>query len=203
MNKSVKHIAVAGNIGAGKTTLCRALSEEDSLCTYAISCTTRTMREGEVDGTDYHFFSEKEFMAKVEQGDFLEHARVHDHLYGTLKSSVYEEIEKGRDVLMDIDVQGADFIRENSDPVIQASLVDVFVMPPSQQELEARLGGRGTESDQDFALRMKNAQDEMEQSKKYAYTIISGTREEDLQQFRSIIDTERKQESRFNFSPQD
>ena len=155
-----------------------------------------------MNGRDYHFLSEKDFMAKVEQGDFLEHARVHGHLYGTLKSSVFDQITNGRDVLMDIDVQGADLIRGNSDPIIQASRVDVFVMPPSQEELETRLGGRGTESDQDFALRMKNARDEMAQSKKYDYTIISGTREEDLQQFRSIINTERERESRLIISPQ-
>lgn len=187
---------VSGPSGSGKTTLCRALSNEDPLCSYAISCTTRPMREGEVDGRDYHFLSEEDFLARVEKGDLLEHARVHGHLYGTLKSSVFEHVENGRDVLMDIDVQGAASIRENPDPGIQASLVDVFVMPPSQEELEARLGGRGTESEESFALRMANARAEMEQSGKYAYTMVSGTREEDLRQLRSIIHAERKRESR-------
>lgn len=187
---------VSGPSGSGKTTLCRALSDEDPLCSYAISCTTRPMREGEVDGRDYHFLSEEDFLARVEKGDLLEHARVHGHLYGTLKSSVFEQVENGRDVLMDIDVQGAASIRENPDPGIQASLVDVFVMPPSQEELEARLGDRGTESEESFALRMANARAEMEQSGKYAYTMVSGTREEDLRQLRSIIHEERKRESR-------
>ena len=182
---------VSGPSGSGKTTLCRNLSDEDPLCTYAISCTTRPMREGEVNGKDYHFLSEEDFLAKVERGDFLEYARVHGHLYGTLKSSVFEQVENGRDVLMDIDVQGAALIRESSDLGIQVSLVDVFVIPPSQDELEARLGGRGTESDENFALRMENALTEMEQSEKYAYTIVSGTREEDLLKLRSIIDDER------------
>ena len=148
------------------------------------------------------FFSEEDFLKQVEQGDLLEHARVHGHLYGTLKSSVFEQIENGRDVLMDLDVQGAALIRENSDPVIKASLVDVFVMPPTQDELEARLGGRGTESDEDFELRMENACAEMEQSEKYEHTIISGTQEEDLQQFRSIINAERSQASRLKISQQ-
>ncbi len=189
---------VSGPSGSGKTTLCRALSDEDPLCSYAISCTTRPMREGEVDGRDYHFLSETDFLDRVEKGDLLEHARVHGHLYGTLKSSVFEQVENGRDVLMDIDVQGAASIRENPDPGIQASLVDVFVMPPSQEELEARLGGRGTESEESFALRMENARAEMEQSGKYAHTMVSGTREEDLRQLRSILEEERKRESRLD-----
>ena len=154
------------------------------------------MREGEVNGKDYHFLSEEQFQAQVQRGDFLEHARVHNNLYGTLKSSVFEQVENSKDVIMDIDVQGAALIRESSDPGIQASLVDIFVMPPTQEELEARLGGRGTESEEVFALRMKNAREEMDQAEKYAYTILSGTRGEDLKQFRSIIENERKQESR-------
>ena len=189
---------VSGPSGSGKTTLCRAYSDADTLCSYAISCTTRSMREGEVKGQDYHFLTEEQFLAQVEQGDFLEHARVHGNLYGTLKSSVFEQVENSKDVLMDIDVQGAALIRGSSDPGIQASLVDVFVMPPTQQELAARLGGRGTESKEVFALRMKNAQDEMDQAGKYAYTILSGTREEDLQRLRSIFETERKRESRLD-----
>lgn len=187
---------VSGPSGSGKTTLCRAFSDEDPSCSYAISCTTRPMREGEVNGKDYHFLSEEQFQAQVQRGDFLEHARVHNNLYGTLKSSVFEQVENSKDVIMDIDVQGAALIRESSDPGIQASLVDIFVMPPTQEELEARLGGRGTESEEVFALRMKNAREEMDQAEKYAYTILSGTRGEDLKQFRSIIENERKQESR-------
>jgi len=187
---------VSGPSGSGKTTLCRALCDTDPTCTYAISCTTRPMREGEVNERDYYFLSEEDFLKRVEKGELLEHARVHGNLYGTLKSSVFEHVEIGRDVLMDIDVQGAALIRENSDPGIQASFIDIFVMPPTKEELETRLGGRGTESEEVFALRMKNAQDEMEQADKYAYTILSGTREEDLNQFRSIIETERKKESR-------
>ncbi len=154
------------------------------------------MREGEVNGKDYHFLTEEQFLVQVEQGDFLEYARVHGNLYGTLKSSVFEQVENSRDVLMDIDVQGAALIRESPDPGIQASLVDIFVMPPTVGELEARLGGRGTESEDVFALRMKNAREEMDQADKYAYTILSGTREEDFKQFHSIIETERKKESR-------
>ena len=154
------------------------------------------MREGEVNGKDYHFLSEEQFLTRVQQGDFLEHARVHGNLYGTLKSSVFEQVENSKDVIMDIDVQGAALIRQSSDPGIQASLVDIFVMPPTQDELEARLGGRGTESEEVFSLRMKNAREEMDQAEKYAYTILSGTREEDLNQFRSIIESERKEESR-------
>ncbi len=187
---------VSGPSGSGKTTLCRAFNDEDPECSYAISCTTRPMREGEVNGKDYHFLDEKEFLARVEAGDLLEHARVHGNLYGTLKSSVIEQVERGQDVLIDIDVQGAALIREHQDPGIQASYIDIFVMPPSQEELAARLGGRGTESEQDFALRMKNAQEEIDQWPHYAYAIVSGSREQDLQKFRNIIHGERNRASR-------
>ncbi len=191
---------VSGPSGSGKTTLCRAFNDEDPSCSYAISCTTRPIREGEVNGKDYHFLSEEEFLARVDKGDLLEHARVHGNLYGTLKSSVIEQVENGQDVLIDIDVQGASLIRNNDDPAIQASYIDIFVMPPSQEELQARLGGRGTESEQNFALRMENAQEEIAQWEKYAYAIVSGSREEDLQKFRSIIHGERNRASRLGIS---
>ncbi|MCF6314024.1 MAG: guanylate kinase [Verrucomicrobiales bacterium] len=193
---------VSGPSGSGKTTLCRAFNEQDPDCSYAISCTTRPIREGEVNGKDYHFLDEDEFLARVEAGDLLEHARVHGNLYGTLKSSVIEQVENGKDVLIDIDVQGAALIRENQDPVISACYVDIFVMPASQEELEKRLGGRGTESAQDFDLRMQNAREEIDQWEKYHYAIISGTREEDLQKFSSIIHGERNRARRLQASPQ-
>ncbi len=160
------------------------------------------MREGEVNGRDYHFLDEKEFLARIEKGDLLEHARVHGNLYGTLKSSVIEQVESGQDVLIDIDVQGAALIRDNQDPAIRSAYIDIFVMPPSQQELEARLGGRGTESKKDFSLRMKNAQEEIDQWHLYTYAIVSGSREDDLQKFRSIIHGERNRASRLKLALQ-
>ena len=189
---------VSGPSGSGKTTLCRGFSERDSGCTYAVSCTTRPPREGEVDGRDYHFLSEEEFLQRTTRGDFLEFARVHGRLYGTLKSSVLEHLEAGRDVLMDIDVQGAELVRKHADETIAASLVDVFILLASRDEALARLRGRATESEEELELRLNNSLEEMRHWRDYSYAIISGTPEEDRETFRSIIAGERCRASRLH-----
>jgi len=134
--------------------------------------------------------SEDQFLEKAMRGEFLEYARVHDNLYGTLKTEVTSRILQGKDVVMDIDVQGASLIRQTNDSVIQRSLVDIFIMLPSAEELEKRLRGRGTEDDAAFELRMKNSLEEMKQWSNYQYTILSRTREEDLQSFLGILKAE-------------
>ncbi len=182
---------VSGPSGSGKTTVCRALSGSDPACVYSISCTTRAPRTGEVDGIDYHFLSEDDFAERAVRGDFLEYARVHGRGYGTLKSWVLAHLAAGRDVLMDIDTQGAELIRKCDDPLIQTSLVDVFILPPSIEELRCRLFGRATESEEQMALRLKNALDEMSHWREYAYTIVSASKEGDLAQFAAIVGAER------------
>lgn len=187
---------VSGPSGSGKTTLCRALSQSDPLCDYAVSCTTRKPRTGEVDGKDYHFLSREDFEERTTRGEFLEWAEVHGNLYGTLKSAVLERISNGEDVLMDIDVQGAQLIRRIPDPAIANSLIDVFILPPNREELEKRLSGRGTEDSDQLALRMHNALEEMRHWRDYAYTIVSGTPETDLRRFTAIVEGERCRSSR-------
>ena len=187
---------VSGPSGAGKTTLCRGLSEIDPGVVYSVSCTTRRPRAGEVDGTDYHFLSTENFLERVETGEFLEHAPVHDRHYGTLSSWVTERLEKGIDIVMDIDVAGAEQVRANEDPLIAAARVDIFVRPPDNAELERRLRDRGTESEEEFALRMTNALEEIEHWPRYDYQILSGTKEEDFARFRTIIEAERLRTSR-------
>lgn len=187
---------VSGPSGSGKTTLCRGFSECDPECTYAVSCTTRPPREGEVDGRDYHFLSEEDFRARTTRGDFLEFATVHGRLYGTLKSSVIEHLEAGRDVLMDIDVQGAALVRKHADEIIRASLVDVFILLASRGEALARLRGRGTEGEAELELRLQNALEEMQHWRDYRYAINSGTPEQDRETFRAIIEAERCRASR-------
>ena len=182
---------VSGPSGSGKTTLCRGLSKIDSECAYAVSCTTRRPREGELDGRDYHFLSREDFETRATNGELLEWAEVHGNLYGTLKSTVLEHIHAGIDVLMDIDVQGAALVRKNADHAVREALVDIFVMPPDREELERRLGGRGTESAEELELRLRNALEEMRHWRAYTYAILSGTPEEDLERFRSIILGER------------
>ena len=190
-------LLVSGPSGSGKTTLCRRLADEGEVV-YSTSCTTRPAREGEKNGHDYHFLSREEFEQRITAGDFIEYAEVHGNLYGTLKSEVMDHISTGKDVVMDIDVQGANLVRSCSEPVINNALVELFVMPPSEEELLARLTGRGTDSDSVISLRMKNAINEMDHWQKYTYRLISATREEDYTAFKALLTTERLKTSRLN-----
>ncbi len=182
---------VSGPSGAGKTTLCRRLGDADPRMTHSVSCTTRPLREGEIDGRDYHFLDEAEFERRIAGGDFLEYARVHGRLYGTLLSSVTALLLAGEDVVMDLDVQGAGQIRAHTDPLIRRCAFDVFVMPPDPDALRARLSARGTESDPERELRLHNALGEMRHWPQYDYLLLSGDREADFARFSSIIEAER------------
>lgn len=188
-------LLVSGPSGSGKTTLCRRLANEGE-AVYSTSCTTRLPREGERHGHDYHFLSHEDFSTRVAAEDFLEHAEVHGNFYGTLKSEVLGHIAAGTDVVMDIDVQGADQVRACNDPTIKTALVDLFVMPPTKDELLKRLTGRGTDSDDVIALRMENALGEIEHSAKYSYHLLSGTHEEDYLKFKSLLVAERLKATR-------
>ena len=149
-------LLVSGPSGSGKTTLCRRLAR-DGEAHYSISCTTRPIREGEINARDYYFLTRDDFEADVEARNFVEHAEVHGNLYGTLKSEVIEFLQRGKDVVMDIDVQGAAQVRSCDDPLIAASLVDLFVMPATEDELRERLTGRATDPEEVIALHLRNA----------------------------------------------
>ncbi len=176
--------------GTGKTTLCENLRATPDFI-YSVSCTTRAPRAGEVDGTDYHFLTREEFQDKIKRGEMLEHAVVHGHYYGTLKATVKEALTHGTDVLLDIDVQGAATIRATDDEMLRGSLVDVFIMPPTIEELEKRLRKRGTESEEQVMLRLQTGREESKLWLLYKYTILSGSMEEDLIKFRAIMRAER------------
>jgi guanylate kinase len=176
--------------GAGKTTLVDALRETSEFV-YSVSCTTRPARAGEIDGEDYRFLSEEEFNSRARAGEFLEHALVHGHQYGTLLKPIVEDLMNGRDVLIDIDTQGAANIRKHKDEFVRQSLADIFLMPPDVDELRRRLTKRGTETAEQIETRLANAIREMESWPQYRYTIISRTTEEDLQKFRHIMNAER------------
>ena len=176
--------------GAGKSTICSSLRQTPDTH-YAVSCTTRPPRSGEIDGEDYHFMETAEFERRIASGDFLEHARVHDHYYGTLKQTIVDRLRDGIDVLVDIDVQGASTIRKSNDPFIIDSLADIFIMPPSLDELRHRLRKRGTETEEQIERRLAAAAGEMKCWREYRYTIISGSMEEDLVKFRAITRAER------------
>lgn len=181
---------VSAPSGAGKSTLCNNLRQTKDMV-YSVSCTTRKPRPGEEDGVDYNFLTQEDFEKKIAHGEFLEYAQVHGNYYGTLRSAVLEMTRKGTDVLLDIDVQGARSIRQGTDEEVRNSLVDVFIMPPTLEELERRLRKRGTETEDQMQGRLKVASVEMTLWKEYKYTILSGSMEEDLIKFRAIIRAER------------
>jgi guanylate kinase len=176
--------------GAGKTTLVQALRKNPNFF-YSVSCTTREPRDGEIDGEDYRFVSVANFHTRIEAGDFLEHAKVHEDLYGTVREPVLTNLKNGVDVLIDIDTQGAATIRSRSDVVIQQALADIFIMPPDITELRRRLIKRGTETEQQIESRLATAKREMELWRDYRYTIVSGSIEEDLDKIRTIMSAER------------
>jgi guanylate kinase len=176
--------------GAGKTTLVDALRKTSEFI-YLVSCTTRPARAGEAEGEDYQFLADAEFTARVKAGEFLEYAQVHGHHYGTLLKPIVENLKSGRDVLIDIDTQGAANIRNSKDEFIRNALADVFIMPPDVEELRRRLTKRGTETTEQIEARLATAIREMESWPQYRYTIISRTTEEDLQKFRHIMNAER------------
>lgn len=187
-------VVVSGPSGSGKTTLCRKVCDGEH-AVFSVSCTTRAPRPGEVDGKDYFFLQEDDFLARVDRGEFFEYARVHNRWYGTLKSYVYDYLQRGVDVFMDIDVQGAIQVRGCEDELVTRCLTDIFVMPPSLDELRQRLIGRNTESAEVFELRMKNAEAEMEHWKDYRYCLVSDSRESDEARFKAFVESERMRSS--------
>ena len=186
-------IVVSGPSGSGKTTLCRKVCDDKAV--FSVSCTTRAPRPGEVHGKDYFFLQEADFLARVESGEIFEYAHVHGRWYGTLKSYVYDNLRNGIDVFMDIDVQGAAQVRQCEDELVKRCLTDIFVMPPSLDELRARLLGRATESKEAFELRIKNADAEMQHWPAYRYCLVSDTRESDEERFRAFLTAERMRSS--------
>ncbi len=152
---------------------------------YSVSCTTRSPRNGEVDGVDYHFITAEQFDAAVKRGEFAEWAEVHGRRYGTLVSEVERVMAAGQHVMLDIDVQGA---RQ----VVQRFLdsVTVFVVPPSAEALVARLTGRNTESDEALALRLRNAVLELEEAEHYQHVVVNDHLEDAVAKVGAIIDDE-------------
>jgi guanylate kinase len=188
-------LVVSGPSGSGKTTLCRQLADSGE-AHYSISCTTRAPRSGEIHGKDYHFLSKEEFYHKLEAREFLEHAVVHGNLYGSLKSEVVSYLQAGTDVVMDIDVQGANQVRDCGDPDIHRAFADLFVMPPGNDALRERLSDRGTDSEESIDLRMANALEEMRHWRLYTYLLLSSTREQDYAKFQALVTAERLRVSR-------
>lgn len=178
-------LVVSGPSGSGKTTLCRRATDA-GLCLYSTSCTTRAPRDGEMDGRDYHFLSMEQFEEHIAKGDFLEHALVHGNRYGTLKQDIVTLLEQGKNVIMDIDVQGASQVRANGNPTIRQAYADVYIHV-SSAELETRLRLRDSDSDEVIALRLANALEEDRQIGLYQYLLKSADRESDYAKFSALL----------------
>lgn len=163
---------VAGPAGVGKTTLLKQLLEGEKDLVKAISVTTRKPRPGEVDGVSYHFWNDEQFGEAAQHGQFMEFARVHEHFYGTQSSFVEEKLAAGIDVVKDIDVQGVDQIRRLKQ-FAYPKAVTIFILPPSKEELHARLKGRRSEDAGSLALRIAAADHEMERAPDYDYWVVN------------------------------
>ena len=159
---------VSAPSGAGKSSLVKALLEKDPAIRLSISYTTRAPRPGEVDGVHYHFVSREDFQARLERGEFLESAEVYGNYYGTSQPWIEAEMAAGRDILLEIDWQGAQQVRK-----VFPKAVGVFILPPSVEELERRLRGRGTDSEEVIARRVLAARGEMRHVAEFDYVIIN------------------------------
>lgn len=168
-------LIISGPSGSGKSTLCKKMFEEYPSMEFSVSCTTRSPRGEEKNGVDYHFLSREEFEKHIAQDDFLEYALVHGNYYGTLRSQVLARTDRGIDVVLDIDVQGAMILKKKfaSDPEIGPRLETLFIAPPSYTELEKRLRGRKTDAEESIVKRLANAKGEMAYWKEYDYTVIN------------------------------
>jgi guanylate kinase len=177
--------------GAGKSTIAKMILEADDGIGLSVSATTRPIRPGELNGEDYHFVSNEEFEQMVGDGRFLEWAHVFGHRYGTLKSEVIKQIENGRDVLLDIDWQGTQQLKQ-----VDPDIVRVFILPPSMEELERRLRTRKTDSDQVIAGRMARAAAEISHWAEYDYVFINDNAEHCRKLVHTVLKAERLKATR-------
>ncbi|MBK1724391.1 guanylate kinase [Thiocystis violacea] len=178
---------VSAPSGAGKTSLVKALLARDPALSLSVSCTTRAARTGEQDGIHYHFLDPDQFRQEIAQGAFLEHAEVFGNFYGTREADVRDCIAAGNDLMLEIDWQGARQVRERF-----PSSISIFVLPPSIEELERRLRGRGTDTDDIIAGRMTQARDEMRHYDEYDYLVVNDCFETALDALAAIVTAERQ-----------
>lgn len=185
--------------GAGKTTIWRAALERIPGIEFSVSLTTRKPRGNEVDGTDYHFVSEDEFIRRREGGELAEWAQVFDASYGTLRGPLDNAVRAGRDILLDIDIQGAAQIREK----YTHDAVAVFVLPPSFDDLAQRLRKRGTESEGAISSRLARSREEARAYSEYDYLIINDNVDDSVELFRAVVNAERSRVARLRegFAP--
>ena len=185
-------LVISGPSGAGKGTLVAKLLDQDPSFAFSVSVTTRGRRENEIEDVHYHFISEAEYDKLLSEDAFLEHASVHGHRYGTLKSEVYDRIDRGQNVLLDIDPQGARSVMEK-----EKNAVSVFILPPSYHDLKVRLHTRNTENEDEIQRRLNNARGEIAQMNKYRYLVVNDDLELAYEQLVSIVRAEKQNSVRY------
>lgn len=185
-------IIVSAPSGTGKTTVLQETMQQVERLVFSVSHTTRQPRPGEQDGRDYFFVSKQQFEEMIKNNGFLEWALVHDNYYGTALASLRAGLDAGFDMVLDIDVQGAEIVRQQS----RLETIDIFIAPPDQAELEKRLRRRGTEDEQTILKRLANAVEEMNQCSKYEYLIVNDSVENAVTMLSGIIYAERARKRR-------
>jgi len=185
-------VIISAPSGTGKTTVCKKLLETNNGFEFSVSCTTRSPRPGEVNGREYYFLTRDEFEKKVKRGEFAEWEKIFHNYYGTLKSALEKAIRDGKILLLDVDVKGGLNIRkfypENS--------VSIFLLPPSEEELDRRLRSRGTDNEDSLRMRKKRAHQELKLGEQYDYKIVNDRLDETVNKVLEIIEEVKKNGSR-------
>lgn len=187
-------LVISGPSGAGKGSICKELLKRND-CWLSVSATTRAPRSGEIDGVNYYFLEKEDFLEKVKCGDFLEYAEVYGNYYGTPKSKVLEQLDNGRDVILEIDIQGALKVKES-----YPDGVFIFILPPSMEELKNRIIKRGSETPESLMTRFKAAYKEINFVSKYNYAVVNDTIEEAVRKIEGIIIAEKCSVERIQYN---
>jgi len=185
-------IIISAPSGTGKTTILRVLKKHLPDLNFSVSHTTRSPRENEQDGVDYHFTTKENFIGMTERGEFLEWAQIHDNYYGTARKNIADTLKKGNDLVLELDVQGVESLRD-----LKYQGIYIFILPPSMEELEKRLTGRGTESVNQIKQRLETGKQEIAKSHLYDYAVTNVNVDESVDTILAIIHAEKKRMNRY------